>query len=208
MMSDTLAKIEENRLMRMREGQNAGELVQLPSDPEIRMILVPLTDGEWLHSLKMADQVMAGDNEAGLMVRDRVQKQCVLMYAARETSDFTKRIFNTIEDIEKLEGLDVDLLYDEYMGMVASISPSLYMMTPEEFDSLKAVWQRIEWNELSGMQQYAAVRFLRSIHVGLLQDNSFGSPSTLKSTLKTDEPTHVFPAEHVKMDENRVEQSA
>lgn len=199
MVSKTFERIQENRLMRMREGQAAGELVQLHTNPEIRMVLVPLTDGEYLHSLKMADMEEAGENAAGFLLRDRVQKQCLLMYACRELDDWTARVFSSVQEIQDtLEASDVDALYDEYLEMIQQVSPSLYMMEEGEFESLKVLWQKIRWNELSGMQQYAAKRFLHSIQGALLQGNSYGSHSTLKSTGINGEPTPVLAAEQKK----------
>lgn len=193
-MSETLDRIKENRLMRMRAGQTAGELVQLPSDPEIRFVLVPLTDGEYLHSLKVADDLEVGDNIAGLSARDQIQKQSIIAAAAREIDDWTQRVFSGIDEVAALDTADVGFLYDEYLGMMAQFSPSLYMMPPEEFENLRDVWQRIEWNALSGMQQYAAMRFLRLILPDLLQGNSSGSLSTLKSTQTNDS---IIPVESV-----------
>ena len=199
-VSKTLEKIQENRLMRMREGQAAGELVELPSSPEVRLLLVPLTDGEYLHSMKLADLEEAGENAAGMVVRDRVQKQALLMYCCRELDNWQERVFNSIAEIQDaLEVADVEILYDRYLEMIQQISPSLYMMEDGEFENLKVIWQQIRWNELSGMQQYAAKRFLRLIQGDLLQGNSYGSPSTLKSTQTIDEPTPVLPADQRKI---------
>jgi hypothetical protein len=192
-MSKTLEAMKESRLAKMREGQAGGTVVEFPNKPEIRFILVPLTDGEYLKSLQIAGAADLEANEAGIIARDHIQKQAVIMYAAREMQDWTSMVFSSTAEVgEGLEQHELNYVYDLYLEMVADNSPSLYMLSDEEFDNLKKAWQRIEWNELSGTQQYAAMRFLNSILAGSLADSFFGSPSTSKLTQTTE---NEIPAE-------------
>lgn len=191
----TFEKMRESRLTRMREGKNAGEIVELPSDPEVRLVIVPLTDGEWLKALGYADKADAGDNEAGLLLRSEVQKKSILYYACREMSDWEKPFFESLSEVEELAYGDAQHIYDAYLEMVADYSPSFFMLGEEEIDALKKVLQRIEWNALSGRQQYAAMRFLNSIREDLLADSFSGSPSTSSLTTRNDMKIPVENAE-------------
>jgi len=195
MSTRTFEKVKAHRLEKMRLGQAACEITELPSDPEIRIALVPLTDSEYLLALEFADRIEAGDNVAGYRVREEAQKQAVLLYSARELSDLTVKFFENIDEVGELMEHDVDHLYDVYLEMVANQSPSLFGLTDENFEQLKKVWQRIEWSELTGQQWYAAQRFLNSIQPLLHRANSFGSSST-KSLIETNsETTHADSAE-------------
>ncbi len=191
----TYEKMKENRLARLREGKNAGEIVYLLSDPEVRLVLVPLTDGEWLKCIGLADKLDAGDNVAGLAYREQTQKQAILLYASREMSDWEQPFFESLVEVGELGMHEVNYLYDVYLEMVAQNSPSLYMLEEEEVEALKVLWSRIEWNELSGRQRYAAMRFLNSVEANLLRANSFGSPSTSKSTTTNDSEIPVVNVE-------------
>ncbi len=191
----TYEHMKENRLARMREGKNAGEIVELLSDDSIRLALVPLTDGEWLKSLSIADKLDAGDNAAGLVWREETQKKAIIFYAAREMSDWQEPFFQSLAEVDEVPQHDINHIYDIYLEMVAQNSPSLYMLGDEEVESLKKVWARIEWNELSGQQRYAAMRFLNSIRNTLLQDSLSGSHSTSNLTTKNDSEIPVENAE-------------
>lgn len=194
-MPRTFEAMKDAKLARMREGKNAGEIVELVTNPEIRLVIVPLSDGEWLKSLKYADDVEAGENAAGIVLRDEVQKKAILYFACREMSDWEKPFFHDYSEVEDMDYSDIQHIYDRYLEMVAQFSPSFFMLDEEQVDELKKVWQRIEWNALSGRQQYAAMRFLNSIREDLLAGNSSGSLSTLKSTMKSDTEIHATSAE-------------
>lgn len=186
MSTRTYEVMKQNRLAKMRAGQAGGEIVQLISDESIRMVLVPLTDGEWMKSLGWADQVAAGDNPAGDVVRAETQKKAIILYAAREMSNWEQPFFESLEEVSELEHQDLNHLYDVYLEMVATASPSFYMLTEEMIDELKKVLARIEWRELSGRQQYAAMRLLNSILADSQVVNSSGSLSTSSLTRTND----------------------
>jgi hypothetical protein len=167
---------EGANLEKMRLGQQSCEIVHLLSDPEIRMALVPLTEGEYRRSLEVAAELPIGGeyNQAHALVRDEVQKEHLLFFAAREVSDLSEKWFDTPADVEDLEAHDVNHLYDVYLEMVYENSPSMMGMTEEDFEALKKALGRIEWSELSGQQWYAAQRFLNSIQPILLTVRSSG----------------------------------
>ena len=172
----------ESRLAKMREGKAAGTIENLINEPEVRVVLVPLTDGEYIRALQFGDQVDAGDNPTGLSLRDTLTKEGIILFAAREIFDWTKHAFESIEEVQALGHNEINHLYDCYLEMIAAHSPSLYMLTDEEFDDLKKVWNEIPWSELSGTELYAAKRFLDSIQGRLLRASLSGSLSTEKST--------------------------
>jgi hypothetical protein len=182
------AEFQQRRLERLRLGQATCEIAPLLSDPETRIALVPLTEGEYSISLAEADKCLAGDNPAGLSLRDETQRQLVIFYAARQLGDLTIKFFDDPREVGELEAHDVNHLYDIYLEMVALNSPSMMGMTEEDFLALSVALPKIKWSELSGPQWYAAQRFLNSIRPHLLTASFSGSPSTVKSTPTNDEP--------------------
>jgi len=179
----TKDRIRERRLDRMRLGQAACEFVTLPSDPEIRLCMIPLTEAEYIQALEKVRELNAEDNLAGMAVRDRIQAQEIIVRAVREEKDLTLRVYDTTDEmLEDLEVQDIDELWDRYMEMVARSSPSIDGIPEEEFENLKKALQAMDWNELSGRQWYAARRFLMSITPAPLLDNSPGFTSTSSST--------------------------
>jgi hypothetical protein len=83
----------ERRLERLRLGQGVCELAELPSDPEIRVALVPLTEAEYSNTLLEADKVIVTESPAGLAYRDETQRRYCLYFATREVENTTKRFF-------------------------------------------------------------------------------------------------------------------
>jgi hypothetical protein len=161
-------------LEKYRLGQNACEIVDLLSDPETRFALVPLTEGEYRRSLELAEKLVLQDNAASAMLRDQVQKETIIYFAARELRDLTEHFFSDQADVTELDAHDINHIYDIYLEMVHQISPSLAGLSEEDFDALKKVLPRIEWSDLSGPEWYAAQRFLNSIRGRLLTVNSPG----------------------------------
>ena len=194
----------------MREGQAAGDIIEgLPNKPEIRFALVPLTDGEYLRSLQIADQMQVSGNEAGILAQNHRQQQAIIAFSAREIQDFQQFVFTGPDQVgEALEHHEVNFVYDRYLEMVANNSPSLYMLSDEEIDNLKKAWERIGWNELSGSQQYAAMRFLLSIRDDLLQGSFSGSLSTSNLTQTSENEIPASPAEPSQKDGERESLSA
>lgn len=165
-------------LEKMRLGQRACEIVTMPSDPEVRFALVPLTEGEYRRSLEIADQIEATTGNSGALVKSQVQKEMVLFFSAREMRDLSVPFFTNEADISDLDQIDVEHAFDIYLEMTAQISPSLMGMSEEDFQPLKTQLPRISWSEMSGQEWYAAQRFLNLIQHRLLTVKSSGSSST------------------------------
>lgn len=162
-------------LEKLRLGQNACEIVELLSDSETRLALVPLTEGEYRRSLEMAENLQLSDNVASAMVRDQVQKEAIVFFAAREIRNLSEPFFESHADVSEIGSHDLNHIYDVYLEMIHAVSPSLMGMKEEDFDALKKVLPRIEWSALSGPQWYAAQRFLNSIREHLLMVKLPGS---------------------------------
>jgi hypothetical protein len=182
-VATTKDKIQERRLDRMRLGQAVCDYVTLPSDPEVRLSIIPLTEAEYLQALEKVRDVTAADDLAGMQIRHRVQAQEILVRAIREEADLTQRVFNSTEEmLETLEVADIDEIMVGYNEMIAKASPSIDGIPPEEFDELKKLLQEMDWNELSGRAWFAAKHFLSLISPRPLMDNSLGLTSIKSST--------------------------
>jgi len=168
-------------------GQAVCDVVELPSDPEIRLHIVPLTEAEYLNALENVRDVRANDDLAGIAIRERVQAQEILVCAIREPDDLSVRVYDSKDEMmEDLEVGDVDELIDGYNEMIAKSSPSLDGIPPEEIEHVKKVLLEMDWNALSGRSWYAAKRFLSTLSLAQLLANSPGSTSTKSSTTTSD----------------------
>jgi hypothetical protein len=186
-MTTTAEKIRERRLDRMRLGQAACDYVALPSDPEVRLAIVPLTEAEYLQALEAVTKTGLPDDMAGAAVKDRVQAQEILVRSFREEKQLSERVFNSVpEMMETLETQDIDHAIDCYHELVEKSSPVLDGLPKEEFENLKKTLQTMDWNDLSGSAWYAARRFLSRIIPSPLLDNSPGSGSTKQSITTSD----------------------
>ena len=186
--SSTREKIRERRLDRMRAGQAACDYVTLPSDPEIRVAIVPLTEADYRNVLEKIHGMHVADDLAGSMLKDRVQAQEILVRSIREEHDLSKRVYDDVDELmEDFEVQDVDHAIDCYNEMTEKVSPSLQGISPEELETLKKVLQAMDWNELSGSSWYAAKRFLSRLSQQQLLGNLFGSTSTKPVTTTNEE---------------------
>ncbi len=184
---DTREKIRERRLDRMRLGQTVCDFVEIPSDDEIRLCIVPLTEAQFLQALEKVRDVKANDDLPGMAIRDRVQAQEILVRAIREEADLTRMVYSTTEEmLEDLEVADIDALIDGYNEMIAKSSPSLDGISQEEIEDIKKVLEAMDWSALSGRSWYAAKRFLSTISPEQLRGNSLGSTSINSATTKND----------------------
>ena len=66
-MASVREKIRERRLERMRLGQAVCDYVDLVSDPEIRVCIVPLTEAQYLKVLEKVAAVKFPDDMAILL---------------------------------------------------------------------------------------------------------------------------------------------
>lgn len=186
-MATTVEKIRERKLDRMRLGQAVCDYVTLPSDPEVRLAIVPLTEAEYLQALNKVAEVPQGDDLAGAAIKDRVTSQEILVRAIREEKDLTQKVFETVDELmDVLEVQDVDHVLDMYNEMIEKSSPALDGIPEQELENLKKALQEMDWNVLSGSAWYAARRFLSRIIPKPLLDNSPGSGSISPSTTTND----------------------
>lgn len=182
-MAGTKEKIQERRLTRMRMGQAACSYVNLLSDDEIRLALVPLTEAEYEQCLELVAALNAQDNIAGFTLRDRRQAQEILVRSIREEDNLETRVYSTVDEMmADLEVTDIDRLIDEYNEMTEQSNPSIEQIPIEELEKLKKVFQEMDWSELSGRSWYAAKRFLGTLPPQLLMGNGHGFTSTKSST--------------------------
>jgi hypothetical protein len=188
-VATTAGRVKERRLERMRLGQAVCDFVTLPSDPEIRVAIVPLTEAEYRQVLNKVTEIPLPDDLAGASVKDRVQAQEILVRAIREENDLTERVYQDSQDgpaleqlTEDLEVVDIDEIFDRYNEMIATSSPAIDAIPEAEIDHIKKVLQTMDWNELSGRSWYALKRFLGLVMPQLLQANSLGSSSTPSAT--------------------------
>lgn len=191
-VSSTREKIRQRRLDRMRLGQAVCDFVELVSDPEIRLAIVPLTEADYRNVLEKVSKLNLPDDLAGVQIKDRVQAEEILVRSIREEHDLDTRVYNSIDELtEDLDVADIDHLLDCYQEMTFRGSPAMDEIPPEEFEALKKVLARMDWNELSGPAWYAARRFLSRITPQLRPDNSPGFSSTPSQTEMTngEEPT-------------------
>jgi hypothetical protein len=186
-METTRDRIRQRRLDRMRLGQAVCDYVTLPSDSEIRLCIVPLTEAEYLQVLEKVRDVPARDDLPGMAIRDRTTAQEILVRAIREESDLSIRVYAQVEDmLDDLEVSDIDDVYDAYMEMTARSSPALDGIPDEEFEELKKLLLAMDWSALTGRSWYALKRFLSTITPSPLLDNSPGSTSIRSSTTTSD----------------------
>jgi hypothetical protein len=171
----------------MRLGQSSATIESFVTDPEQRVALVPLTQGQYIVSLQIAGAMPLDDNIATRVARDEMQRSEVLAVSCREVEDLAKPYFENGEAVRELDAHDINHLWDCYMEMVAEVSPHADGLTEEDFSDLKKALQSIEWSELSGPQWYAAQRFLNSIRPLLLTGNVPGFSSTSRSMRTSDE---------------------
>lgn len=171
----------------MRLGQAVCDYVEIPSDPEMRLCIVPLTEAQYRQVLEKVASVKFPDDMAGSAIKDRVLAQEILIRAIREENDLTQPVYSDLEDLlEDFDVHDIDHLIDCYNEMVEKASPAIDGISPEDLDRLKKVLPTMDWNALSGSAWYAAKRFLSRISQVPLLDNSPGSTSTNSSTTMND----------------------
>lgn len=186
--SSTRERIRERRLDRMRLGQAACDFVVLPSDPEIRVAVVPLTEADYRNVLEKVSKLASSDDLAGIQIKERVQAEEILVRAIREEHDLQTRVYDNVDELlEDFEVHDIDHAIDVYNEMIEKASPSLEGIPEEELENLKKLLAAMDWNDLSGSAWYAAKRFLSRVSPQLLRARSLGSSSTSSATETKDE---------------------
>lgn len=171
----------------MRLGQSVADVVQLTSDPEIKLHIVPLSDAEFMQVLEAVASMSAPPDFTGMQMRDRKHAQETIVRAIREPDDFSERVYAEVSDMmEDFDATDVDDIYLRYQEMTAKSSPSLDEIPPEELETVKKALQEMDWSELSGRSWFALKHFLGTIMPSPLLDSLPGSGST-KLSITTNE---------------------
>lgn len=172
-MSTTFDQLKERRLERMRKGQEAATIENLLSDPEIRIALVPLIEGDYDECMRIAAAIdVPDDSIQGAQVVDREERRQVIFRAARQVDDYTKPFFPSMEEMKKeLAPHDVNHLYECYLELIRSFSPKMAALSQEDIDFLSDLFVNLPWNDLSGAQVYALSRFLSLLQPEQLTDS-------------------------------------
>lgn len=178
---------ENTRLARMRQGQLAPEMIDIPSMPGIRAAQVPLTEAEVQRGLMRASTIDVPDNAVGFNQRNRACIVSDVFHSLREPSEVGTYLFETIEEMEQqLDGTDIDYLSDNLTVLISYASPEMEGMTEEAWSELKKAFGEIELSGLTG-QQWAAVKLVcLAVFPGLLAANSYGLSSIESLMPKTE----------------------
>jgi len=183
---------EKNRLARMRLGQDAPDLVDLPAHPEIRVALVPLSERETQMGMIHGASLDVPDNSAGLQARNRAVAHCDLWNAMRDPADLNAKVFSSIDElVDELAPEEIDTLLDHLSALMDYSSPYGDGLTDELLETLKKASEAIEWNGLTGRRWAVVKLYLSVMSPELLQVSLYGSGSTESSTEKngSDEST-------------------
>jgi hypothetical protein len=176
---------EQNRLARMRMGQEAPDFVDIPSMPGVRAVQVPLLEREAQAGIIRAADIDVPDNSAGLQARNRIAIESDVWHSLREIDDPSKHVFESIDEMVGEEGLDpgdIDHLADNLRILMDYSSPALDGFSDKELDDLKKVFAETDWSALTG-KRWAALKLCVSIlFPELLQARSLGTGSTDSST--------------------------
>ena len=191
-MSKTADKIRELRFHRMRLGAAAGRIEHLPSQPEIKVAIVPLTEAEHEQCMEAVTAMDVPDNMMGAMTRDRRNQNEALFRALRDPENLEKRAFDTREEMQDvLEIQDTNHLVDILLEVSESDNPAPAEFTEEELNEVKKVLGEVDLNGLSGRQWFALKRFLSSLGLTLLPANTLGSTSTNSAITTNDESEYT-----------------
>lgn len=178
---------EQNRIKRMRMGQEAAELEEIPSLDGIRVAQVPLVERESQAGLIRAANLDVVDNSAGMQARNRAAVESDVWHSCREPGDLTKMVWESVDEmVEELEPSDIDYLFDKLTILMEYASPSLDGLTQQDLDQLKKDFGQIDWNELSGRQWSALKLCLSTLLPELLAARLSSSTYTQSLTTRTE----------------------
>lgn len=174
---------EKNRLARMRLGQDAPDLIDLPAHPEVRVAMVPLSERETQMGMIYGASLDVPDNSAGLQARNRAVAHSDLWNSLRDPADLNAKVFDSVEDlIDELAPEEIDILLDNLASLMDYSSPHGDGLTDEILDTLKKASETIEWSGLTGRRWAVVKLYLSVMSPELLQVSLFGSGSTESST--------------------------
>lgn len=159
--------MERTRMSRIRNGQLVGDPVTIPSMPDVRGMLVPLTEADVIAGIARACAVDAPDNPVGMNLWDRTVRASDVYHALREPDDLTQKVFHTVEEmVEALDPSDIDAIAEQLVVLMQYASPSLADMSDEEVEAVKELWQRIDMRELTGRPAAALVLLISALMPG------------------------------------------
>jgi hypothetical protein len=154
---------EQNRLARMRQGQDVPERLAIPSMPEVSIAIVPLSEAESQVGIVAAASLEVPDNQAGIMARERAATVSDVFHAVREPGHPTIRVWDTPEEmVEELTPADVDFLADNLVTLQEYASPALDGLSDKELDDLKKAFGETDWSALTG-RRWAAMKLCCTI---------------------------------------------
>jgi hypothetical protein len=178
---------EKNRLARMRLGQEAPDLIELPAHPEIRVAMVPLSERETQMGMIYGASLDVPDNSAGLQARNRAVSHSDLWNSLRDPSDLNAKVFDSVEDlIDELAPEEIDILLDNLATLMDYSSPHGDGLTDEVLDHLKKASETIEWSGLTGRRWAVVKLYLSVMSPELLQVSLYGLGSTESSTTRSE----------------------
>ena len=184
---------QNNRIARMRMGQEAPTLVSPPSAPEVRIAMVPLLEHEHEKALTEAASLELPDNPYGIDRRDRTLQAATLFYSLRDPEDIEQMAFpNAQKMVEVLESADINHLLEEYSSMVDFSSPSIDGITDEQLDEIKKALTRIDLRGLYGKPWWHLKQFLSTLSVDQLPGRSLG-PLSIPSSMTTSDDDESIP---------------
>lgn len=185
---------EQSRLSRMRLGQLAPEMVEIPSMVGIRVAIVPLTEGESQKGMARAADLDVADNIAGVQMRNRAAMESDVWHAVRDPEDISNKLFESVEImVSELEPSDIDALMDKLTTLMEYASPSIDGLSNEDLNDLKKAFGQIDLSELTGQSWAATKLCFQTLLPDLLLVKLRGSSSieTLTPTSENEESISV-----------------
>jgi hypothetical protein len=185
----------QQRLARMRQGQLAPELEDIPSMDGVRVGLVPLTESEAQQGMLAAATFEVDENFAGMQARNRVALVHDVWNACREPSQPDKKVWESPAAMQsELDPGDIDYLAMRLSVLMDYAAPSFEQITEKELEALKKACQTLPWRELSGTQAAAARVFLSTVLPEALPASLYGRTSTDSSTQTSERDESTFDA--------------
>jgi hypothetical protein len=189
-MTKLFEEIKQRRLARMRMGQDAPQLVDIPSletdkEGRVRVALVPLTESEHETGLLASANAEAPDNDVGFAFRDRWNQVYDLWQAIREPDDIKKKVFPSPEKmVEVLTVGDINFLAETQLTLMEQASPALDGLTDDDMEELKKAFNQIDLSALSGRSWLHLRTFFQQLPLAALPARLFGPSSTSNLTEK------------------------
>lgn len=175
---------EQTRIKRIRMGQDAPEMVPIPSNESVRLALVPLTEAESMQGMIRAATVEAPDNIVGARIREREAMLSDIWLALRDPDNPSERAFDSIREMtETLEPNDIDHMIDQLSILMDYASPTLDGISDEELDNLKKAFVLIDWRGLTG-RRWSALRLCLSLLLPELLQVRYSSTISTASSME------------------------